>query len=954
MSSSKRVFLSCATAVHGALRRELDSTLRRARFEVRFQEVFRQEVVDTLDKLELEVRPCALVLHFIGENPGACPTEREVKAFLAARPGFLGARPDLVTRIGADFSGVTYTQWEALLALHYDIPMLVFQEGVDVPPKQAQHVERLVSVGRFPSAFRSTEDLYRQLIGDLEGRYPDPIDRITPIEREIATSRITRHAPRQLFGRDEWLDKLDEIWNEKPEINVFSIIAWGGVGKTSLVAKWMNQRLAAKGWPGVERYFDWTFYSQGSKESSQTSSDKFIQEALTFFGDPDPTSLDPRDRGERLAKQIRKHRTLLILDGIEPLQYPPESPMAGRLKDPALVALLETLAMSNEGLCVVTSRERLVDLDSFQGGTTDEEMEKAWEKLDGHALSLQLMGRFLADAHGGDMRQWDLCHFDEIEETRREHRSAFNMMATYENWLNGAGPDRQADLQALRLTGLFDRPASSTCLKELRKAPALPGLTDALVELTPTKWRLALKDLEKRGLITLNEEEDGVGLGIDAHPLIREYFARQLRTHQKEAFEQAHSRLFDYLCESTEHRPDTLEGLEPLYQAVTHGCLAGRHGEAGQKVYFERILRENASYSTKMLGAVGAALGAIAAFFDRPWDRVSANLHPSYHAWLLNEAAFFLRALGRLGEAMAPMRVGAEMLVAAEDRENAAIAYSNLSLLAVVLGRLPTARDDAQRSVDYADQSQVEFSRVVRRVALPEAYRLMGERDLALSLFDEAEQLQRKWQAQFPLLYGMQGFFYCQALLQPAEDFAWARIGGAVLADPEDVGTITVRVTLRAEQTLAWDTSAGWLVDMALEHLTLAQARLHSQLLKGASAADPASWRAERELNGHLREALSLGRRANYADHLPRFLLTDAWYQFLCGHSDAAEERLAEAQRISERGPMPLFLADVHLTRGRLFKLKESVKLARGLIDKHGYGCRRRQLEDAELAAENW
>ncbi|WP_457390729.1 hypothetical protein [Roseateles sp. P5_E1] len=54
---------------------------------------------------------------------------------------------------------------------------------------------------------------------------------------------------------------------------------------------------------------------------------------------------------------------------------------------------------------------------------------------------------------------------------------------------------------------------------------------------------------------------------IDAHPLIREYFGALLKREQPEAFQAAHSRLFDYLCENTPHRPDGLDGLAPLYEA---------------------------------------------------------------------------------------------------------------------------------------------------------------------------------------------------------------------------------------------------------------------------------------------------------------------------------------------------------------------------------------------------
>jgi hypothetical protein len=60
---------------------------------------------------------------------------------------------------------------------------------------------------------------------------------------------------------------------------------------------------------------------------------------------------------------VREKPTLLVLDGIEPLPYPPGRPeIEGRLKDPGLATLLKGLAAGNPGLCVVTTRERIADL----------------------------------------------------------------------------------------------------------------------------------------------------------------------------------------------------------------------------------------------------------------------------------------------------------------------------------------------------------------------------------------------------------------------------------------------------------------------------------------------------------------------------------------------------------------------------------------------------------------
>jgi hypothetical protein len=67
------------------------------------------------------------------------------------------------------------------------------------------------------------------------------------------------------------------------------------------------------------------------------------------------------EKGERLAKLIARSRTLLVLDGLEPLQNPP-GPQEGRLRDPSLQALLRELAAFNIGLCVITTRTPVTDL----------------------------------------------------------------------------------------------------------------------------------------------------------------------------------------------------------------------------------------------------------------------------------------------------------------------------------------------------------------------------------------------------------------------------------------------------------------------------------------------------------------------------------------------------------------------------------------------------------------
>jgi hypothetical protein len=159
-----------------------------------------------------------------------------------------------------------------------------------------------------------------------------------------------------------------------------------------------------------------------------------------------------------------------------------------------------------------------------------------------------------------------------------------------------------------------------------------------------------------------------------------------------------------------------------------------------------------------------------------------------------------------------------------------------------------------------------------------------------------------------------------------------------------------------------WRPAHNWLLDIALDHLTQARAALYRALL----TPDPADCVSPARSS----TALARLRAANQLDHLPKALLTAAFYHGTLGGDPAAAARLLdEAQQIAERGPMPLYLADVHLHRARLAGManlecrmtnfpgvdpKAELAKARELIQQLGYGRRREELEDAEVAAGHW
>ena len=69
----------------------------------------------------------------------------------------------------------------------------------------------------------------------------DRLEKLPP--QRISVTRLPRSADR-LFGREARLAQLAAAWTEK-KLRVLTLVAWGGVGKTSLVAKFADTLLSA-------------------------------------------------------------------------------------------------------------------------------------------------------------------------------------------------------------------------------------------------------------------------------------------------------------------------------------------------------------------------------------------------------------------------------------------------------------------------------------------------------------------------------------------------------------------------------------------------------------------------------------------------------------------------------------------------------------------------------------
>jgi serine/threonine protein kinase len=455
--------------------------------------------------------------------------------------------------------------------------------------------------------------------------------RLAPKKISVARLPVTGS---DVFGREEDIAFLDRAWANK-DVNVVTIVAWAGVGKSTLVNHWLR-RMAAKHYRSAELVFGWSFYRQGTGGDT-SSADEFLDAALTWFGVPDPRLATAWEKGERLAKLVAQRRTLLVLDGLEPLQNPP-GPQEGRLREPSLQALLRELAAFNTGLCLITTRTPVADLADHERSSAlrrdleqlscdagakllraqgvkgaEADLRTASDEFDGHCLALTLLGSYLTDAFNGDIRFRKEVSEHLANDVRRGVH-ARKVMESYQKWF-GEGPE----LSVLRMLGLFDRPADEKALGALLKPPAIRGLTESLTDLNPTEWQTVLAKLRRARLIA-GEDPHNPGQ-LDTHPLVREYFGEQLQSQRTEAWNECNRRLFNYYRALAPNLPNTFRDMEPLFLAVIYGCNAGLYRQALHEIYIPRIQRGDAFFAAKVLEARGSLLSVLVHFFEHDrWD----------------------------------------------------------------------------------------------------------------------------------------------------------------------------------------------------------------------------------------------------------------------------------------------------------------------------------------------
>jgi tetratricopeptide (TPR) repeat protein len=780
--------------------------------------------------------------------------------------------------------------------------------GDRVPHYQVEPLSRIFSVELLWWTY-SLEDfeqeVNKKIILDEESRYTRPDD------VSVSFLPITNA---QVLGRDKELVVLDQAW-QSSQVNILQLLAFGGVGKSTLVNAWLAH-LSKSNYQGARRVYAWSFYWQGSSSDIKSSGDFFIENALTWFGDSDPLEGTPWAKAGRLVKLIRASRTLLILDGLEPLQHPPGK-RAGQIDNPAVAFLVKELAFENPGLCLITSRIGVADLSSFQNGRvrtkyvdclssessilmlrtmgifgSAEDFSKVTKNHSGHALSLSLLAGYLTVVHRGNISKYRELSSLLDDQSQGDH--ARSLMQAYLDWFTGS-----TVCELLYLIGMFDRGVSLLDLKVLCVSVTIDGLTTELSTYTDAQWLYAIKLLCDSRIIT--QEFQNGNLVLDCHPLVRDFMAEKLSRDLPEIWRQGNHAIFTFLQNIAVDNPKTMSELEPLFRAVIHGTRAGCYEEAFD-VYFRKIKK---GYAVLAEGSHYADRACIRSFFVKEWSVVNSGLSETSKFHLIVSAAINLMFLGCIDDAIEPSYFSLSWFIENQKYEEATNIAGPLFSMLVVAGRL----DEATELLDSFSKIVADLDNAVLS-AMSENFRayinyLLGFESVAKKHFEAADDAITKSDPGCPVYCPTVSSYYCKFLLDTGNtDAALKR----ALKTVEWRGQRSWQVTVDSTSLLASDLLVLGLILMQHGDYTNAKVNLDKQV--------------------------GLFKSANDWLYLPSGLNARATYYIKVANYPRAEADLREALEVSQRTGARFGQWESYLNFSQLYLAKSDRPGARRFLAK--------------------
>lgn len=230
------LFISAVSTEFESYREPLSDALTRANVSVKIQEQLQPGLETTLLKLDDYIRECHAVVHLAGDASGSPAPASAVQALVARHPTLADKLPSLRPHIGPDAKPLSYTQWEAWLALFHGKGLVIATPTANAP-RGPRHVRDEVGVEhqrlhlavlrkdqhRHPEIeFRNVDHLSAQLLGstildwlvnaELATRLAlDDAAKarfLSQLEHSRLPAPLFRHLWRQVDNRVDLLDAL--------------------------------------------------------------------------------------------------------------------------------------------------------------------------------------------------------------------------------------------------------------------------------------------------------------------------------------------------------------------------------------------------------------------------------------------------------------------------------------------------------------------------------------------------------------------------------------------------------------------------------------------------------------------------------------------------------------------------------------------------------------------------
>ncbi|MFJ8554906.1 trypsin-like peptidase domain-containing protein [Streptomyces sp. NPDC093676] len=578
----------------------------------------------------------------------------------------------------------------------------------------------------------------------------------------------------QWVGRESLLAEVDR-GAEDTETLVLSLVGFGGEGKTSIARQWIERRRSvwrereqrAEGTPQQPRVFWWSF-------AERHGADDFLEAALDFISGGRISAEDCGDgraRAELIASLLHTRPYLFVLDGLEAVQEQ-RGDQYGTVVSPDLRDFLTFFATpGHSSFCLITSRAPVVDLIAFVTHRqvevpsltvvagrellcllgvrgSDAALERVAQQWGGHALTLSLIAAYLVKRYAGDVRRVSTLPRPDPDLPRGE--LVRRILSQYDACLS--------DTERALLTGfsVFRTPVDGDALGAVltrQSASPEPELVRA--------HAVAVVHLVDARVI---QQDQGGRLSL--HPLVRDYYYKRATDGQETA--RLHEWAKHYylrLADSHSEPLTTLEDLAPLIEAVHHACRSGAHAEA-YTLITDRLYVGDRGLITRVLNAYDMVLACFADFFPRGDFRRephTVSSDPAMRGWVLHEVATSLQMLGRLWEAVEPLRRAEAAFRALGRYHQAAVSCQNRTELHLALGQLAKAQEAIDDAFDLAARAGDQEDVLVAETLRGALHHHRSEHDEAEQAFTSALALARQF-TPLPILYSRSGVYYAEHL----------------------------------------------------------------------------------------------------------------------------------------------------------------------------------------------